>query len=278
MAEFSIRARLATAVAAALAVSGVVMGVSPIPAQAISSLALAGPVGSGVFGSNVVVLSNGNYVVADPKFDGSALEIGAVYLYDGVTDQIISTVTGSTANDHVGDGGITEVDNSNFVIVSSSWDNGSADDAGAVTWVDGTVGLDGQISPTNSLVGSTSQDLVGLNGVTVLKPNGNYVVVSSMWNSLAPAATEAGAVTWGDGTTGISGPVTATNSLVGSTTNDSVGLDGVTALTNGNYVVVSGRLAQRPQRVGRCGNLGRWRRRHRWCGQRDQQLGRQQHQ
>ena len=239
MAGFSIQARLATVVAAALVVSGVVMGASPIPAQALTGTQVVGPPGSSLFGENVLVLSNGNYVVADPKFDGPALETGAVYLYDGATNEIISTLTGSTANDYVGDGGITEVGESNFVIVSSSWDNGLADDAGAVTWVDGTTGLDGVVSPANSLVGSSSQDLIGLDGVTVLE-NGNYVVASSMWNRVAPAASEAGAVTWGDGTAGISGPVTAANSLVGGSANDSVGLDGVTALTNGNYVVASG--------------------------------------
>ena len=37
------------------------------------------------------------------------------------------------------------------------------------------------------------------------------------------AAAGAGAVTWGSGTAGVSGPVSATNSLVGSTANDYVG-------------------------------------------------------
>ena len=46
-------------------------------------------------------------------------------------------------------------------------------------------------------------------------------------------------MTWGSGLGGLTGPVTSGNSLVGSTASDWVGLDGVTALTNGNYVVVS---------------------------------------
>ena len=48
----------------------------------------------------------------------------------------------------------------------------------------------------------------------------------------------AGAVTWANGTTVISGVVSATNSLVGSTTSDNVGRN-IVALTNGNYVVIS---------------------------------------
>ena len=61
---------------------------------------------------------------------------------------------------------------------------------------------------------------VGSNGVTALS-NGNYVVSSPDWTN--GAAADAGAVTWGSGTAGVSGPVSATNSLVGSTADDSVG-------------------------------------------------------
>ena len=49
--------------------------------------------------------------------------------------------------------------------------------------------------------------------------NGNYVVRSAYWDN--GAATNAGAVTWGSGTTGVSGVVSSSNSLVGSTSNDS---------------------------------------------------------
>ena len=63
------------------------------------------------------------------------------------------------------------------------------------------------------LVGSHFGDLVGGNdgqGVTALT-NGNYVVDSPIWNN------QEGAVTGGNGTTGITGTVSAANSLVGST-------------------------------------------------------------
>ncbi len=69
--------------------------------------------------------------------------------------------------------------------------------------------------------------------------NGNYVVTSPDWAN--GAAGDAGAVTWGSGTAGVSGVVSATNSLVGSTAGDSVGENAgsVLALSNGNYVVSS---------------------------------------
>ena len=63
--------------------------------------------------------------------------------------------------------------------------------------------------------------------------NGNYVVDSRFWNG------SRGAVTWGNGSTGVSGTVSAANSLVGSNPGDYVGGVMVTPLSNGNYVVES---------------------------------------
>jgi hypothetical protein len=46
-------------------------------------------------------------------------------------------------------------------------------------------------------------------------------------------------VTWGSGVAGISGAVSAANSLIGSAANDLIGYEGVFPLHNGNYVVCS---------------------------------------
>src|ERR1700733_2749247 len=82
------------------------------------------------FGAKVYVLPNGNFVVTDPSATVSGLaKAGAVYLYhaDGT---LISTLTGSHANDQVGYGAYTgteaiaAVGASNFVVVSSQWNNG----------------------------------------------------------------------------------------------------------------------------------------------------------
>ena len=62
---------------------------------------------------------------------------------------------------------------------------------------------------------------------------------SAAWDRPSPATLDVGAVTWGNGLVGLTGAVTSGNSLVGSSASDWVGLDGVTALSNGNYVVVS---------------------------------------
>jgi hypothetical protein len=137
----------------------------------------------------------------------------------------------------VGNGGITALSNGNYVVSSSSWDNGTITNAGAVTWGSGTAGVSGAVSATNSLVGSTASDSVGNTGITALT-NGNYVVRTANWGQ-GGTRTNLGAVTWGSGTTGVSGVVSAANSLVGSKANDQVGSGGITALTNGNYVVRS---------------------------------------
>ena len=67
----------------------------------------------------------------------------------------------------------------------------------------GVRGLAGVVSSANSLIGSTASDLVGY-GVIALT-NGNYVILSTSWQN--GAVTGAGAVTWGSGTTGVSGVV-----------------------------------------------------------------------
>ncbi len=197
---------------------------------------IAGPSGSGAFGTAVAVLPNGNIVVTDPNAGTS--NQGAVYLYSP-RGTLISTLNGSTANDHVGLGyttsdgngndvivAITVLTSGNFVVSSPNWNN----NAGAVTWMNGNTGLSGVVSAANSLIGSSANDYVGSTlggsaGVTELN-NGNYIVLSPQWNAT-------GATTWANGTTGVSGPVSAANSLVGGPP------IAITALTNGNYVVVA---------------------------------------
>ncbi len=198
---------------------------------------LTGPVGSGDFGSRITVLTNGNYVVTDLSWDnGAIVDVGAVYLYDGSTHALISTLTGSRANDQVGSRGITALSNGNYVVSIPSWDNGVIVNVGAVTWASGTTGLSGLVSASNSLVGSTAGDAVGSGGITALS-NGNYVASSPNWDN--GTATNAGAVTLCSGITGVFGVVSASNSLVGSISNNQVGNIRVIALSNGNYVVSS---------------------------------------
>jgi hypothetical protein len=148
-----------------------------------------------------------------------------------------NSITGTASGDTVGVGGVVALTNGNYVVRSPNWDNGGgATNAGAATFALGTGVTVATVSPANSLVGSTTNDNVSGAGVSALT-NGNYVVQSPAWNN--GATVDVGAATFGSGTTGISGLVSAANSLIGTTANDFVSLGGVAALSNGNYVVGS---------------------------------------
>lgn len=219
----------------------------------------------------LVALPNGHYLILSPTW-GAAM--GAVTWADGSgpttgTVSAENSLVGSTPGDYVGaqesdyidtQAGITILNNGNYVITSLDWHNGSAASAGAVTWGNGNGGTVGEISPANSLVGSTQDDVVGKSGVFPLT-NGNYVVLSYLWDN--GAITDAGAATWGNGNNGVVGEVSELNSLVGSTTSERLGYHKMAALTNGHYVVTStwwdnGELVDAGQSCGEMAMVARW--------------------
>ncbi|OWK47468.1 beta strand repeat-containing protein [Fimbriiglobus ruber] len=207
-----------------------------VPAAAFSAFVDPHPSAGDGFGAQIVPLSTGNVVITAPQDNSGGADAGAVYLFSGVTGALISSLIGSHQGDEIGSSGIIPLANGNFVIVSPNWSDGSASKVGAVTFGSGETGASGVVNAANSLVGSTTGDQIGSNGVTVLS-NGNYLIASPDWSN--GTAADAGAMTFGNGATGIVGTVSAANSLVGSTTNDQVGGHGVTVLSNGNYVVAS---------------------------------------
>ena len=133
------------------------------------------PASGNLFGYTVLPLSTGNVVVTSPLDDAGGTDAGAVYLFNGATGALISTLLGSSAGDVIGAGGVTALTNGNYVIRSFNWSSGGNPNVGAVTWGSGTTGVSGVVSAANSLVGSTADDNLGGEDVTVL-PNGNYVV------------------------------------------------------------------------------------------------------
>ncbi len=179
------------------------------------------------------VLTNGNYVIADPYFnDGAIPQVGVVFLYDGLTNTLISTLKGTTAYDLIGLS-VTALSNGNYVVSSPYWDNGNIINAGAFTWCNGTTGLNGVVNSNNSLVGSSKDDL----GASIYPlSNGNYILRCNSWDN--GAITNAGAVTWCNGATGITGVVSSNNSLVGSHIDDYIGSD-IVILKNSNYIIIS---------------------------------------
>jgi hypothetical protein len=172
----------------------------------------------------ITVLLNGNYVVATPGWNNW---LGAATWGSSAGGPIgnisaANSLVGSDQHSNVAypgilartpGTGVIALANGNYVVTS----------ANLATWGDGSVGLKGVLSESNSLL-STS-------GVTVLAlSNGNYVVSDINWNGV-------GAAVWGNGSSGTIGIVSAGNALTGTMQSDAVGA--LLALSNGNYVVGS---------------------------------------
>ncbi|MEX8499820.1 YDG domain-containing protein, partial [Leptothrix ochracea] len=197
-----------------------------------------------VASGGVTALSDGNYVVNSPTFGANAE--GAVTWASGASGKAgvllpAESLMGVGVGDQIGLGGVTALANGNYVVSSPAWGSnwGANQGLGAVTWVSGaTAALGGTVTAANSMVGSQVGDQVGSGGVTALNhPNGDYVINSPQWSNAALAAV--GAVTRVNGGAVQRGVVGTTNSLVGSASNDQLGSGGITALSNGAYVIDS---------------------------------------
>ncbi|NOV29501.1 YDG domain-containing protein [Methylomonas sp. ZR1] len=173
------------------------------------------------------------YMVLSPLWNGSA---GAVTFWNATATKTgtlgsANSLVGTTANDHVGGGGILLKDGY-YLVLSPDWDNGGATDAGAVTWGSKTSGVSGAVGAGNSLVGSTANDGVGSDANNIIDVGvADYVVLTPTWDNGGNA--DAGAASWGSFGSGVSGAISSSNSLIGSHTNDRVGSGGVVTAFNG---------------------------------------------
>lgn len=220
-----------------------VVGASNSLVGSAANEAVGGAIAGEFSNQSVVALANGNYVVRTPNWDhGAIVDAGAVTWGDGNIGAVGlidsgRALVGATTNDHIGSRGVAALTNGNYVVSSPGWDKSGVANVGAVTWGNGSTGTAGKVGIDNSLVGSSQDDAVGdyPYGGAIALSNGNYVVVSPDWHGNGIAG--AGAVTWGSGTVGIVGTVSAANSIVGTHIDDQLG--SVTPLTNGNFVVAS---------------------------------------
>ncbi|PGH55494.1 hypothetical protein CRT60_19545 [Azospirillum palustre] len=214
-------------------------GTTGVTGVVSDSNSLVGSTTNDRVGSSISMLSNGNYVVGSSSWSNNGTASAGAATWGngttGVTGVVSDTnsLVGSMANQKIG-ASVTTLTNGNYVVTSTATSNGATTYAGSATWVDGTLGLTGTVSTTNSLMGSSANDGTGFS--TTGLSNGNYVVATTSWTN--GAATYAGAVTWANGSTGLTGTISSSNSLVGTTASDRVGV-GVVALSNGNYVVRS---------------------------------------
>ncbi|MBL9115143.1 MAG: hypothetical protein JNJ83_09045 [Verrucomicrobiaceae bacterium] len=211
-------------------------------------------------GAGGLELANGNYLVLSRFFDQVApikADVGAITWCSGTAGvkgpvSATNSLIGQTASDLLGDSLPLVLTNGNYVVLAPEWDHDGVVDAGAAMWCNGSSGEVGTLLGDRALVGQSTNDRVGADGVPLT--NGNYVVVSDSWSNPATSVSDVGAVTFGNGKTGIRGAVSQGNSLVGKLSGDQVGAEGAVALTNGNYVVVSDRW-QHPSTLVDCGAI-----------------------
>ena len=122
--------------------------------------------------TGVTALANDNYVIASQLDDSGLADNGSVRLVDGMTGTLVvgGTITGSTANDQLGSGGVTALANNDYVIVSPLDDEGGID-FGSVRLVDGATGIQIGASITGTVAGDMSMATV------TGSPGGDYYIL-----------------------------------------------------------------------------------------------------
>jgi hypothetical protein len=86
------------------------------------------PNAGNAFGWGFLILPSGNVVITSPYDDAGGTDAGAVYLFNGMTGSLISTLKGVRRAIIIGITGLTQLTNGNYVIRSSSWDSGTVTD------------------------------------------------------------------------------------------------------------------------------------------------------
>lgn len=186
------------------------------------------------FGDRVVVLPNGNIVIAEPGDDTMAMDAGVVHLYKPNSTTPISSIFGDNPDDLLGfvqfgfsNLGIFALPNNNYVIASPADDVNGIDDAGSVRLVNGSTGM--QIG--TPIIGNDANDQFGLMSVTALG-NNNYVVASA--SGAEGDLTNEGSVRLVNGNTGMQIGMPIVVDVVFERFNFQI-----IALSNNNYVIAS---------------------------------------
>ena len=201
-----------------------------------------GTTSNDMVGHTIKILSNGNFVVYSPLWNNGAIQMAGAVTWMSGNSPTVGTINVSNSliggsvnnfqyNQNTLVGNILTLNNGHYLVCNSNWDNGNATNVGAVTWCNGNGGTTGMISANNSLVGNSANDSIGR--MVALLPNGNYVVGSRSFDNGLDS--NAGAVTFCNGNTGLTGIVSPLNSMVGSSESDF--LENVTPLTNSHFIV-----------------------------------------
>jgi hypothetical protein len=70
-----------------------------LPSATFSEFVDPNPAPGNRFGEQVVTLENGNVLITSPGDDAGGADVGALYLFNGHTGELISTLTGSASGD-----------------------------------------------------------------------------------------------------------------------------------------------------------------------------------
>jgi hypothetical protein len=142
-----------------------------------------------------------------------------------------NSLVGITSGDSVGSNGIAVLANGDYVVGSTSYDNGGLQNVGAATLCSGTGGCTGAVNGSNSLIGASADDSVGY---AVPHPNGGYFVAAVYWDD-GPTPNVGLVVRCS--ATGCTGVISDTGGIKGSQANDYVG--DLRVLSNGNYIIAN---------------------------------------
>lgn len=181
------------------------------------------------------------FVIHNKDFNAGAggITVGRVgSAFTGTLSASNSLVGGSSTQPLVGDSGqlVVGIPSGYFIAASPDWGDGGGANRGAVTWSSLATPVVGAISASNSLVGGLANSRVGT-GLVVDGTHGFALVNSPQWGDAGGA--NRGAVTRISLSTGLTGLISASNSLVGSQAGDRVGSDGIALNSDGSYVVFS---------------------------------------
>jgi hypothetical protein len=193
-------------------------------------------IGSG----GVRALADSGYLVLSPNADLPEItDAGAATLGPagvGVAGHVsaASSRVGRASGDRVGSGGATALANGGAVVLSPLWrsDAGVAG-VGAATLMRGPADV-GPVDASNSLVGATAGDFTGASVAALA--NGHYVVETRAWSGLPDFR---GAVTWGNGVTGVTGAISSARSIVARSAGGFSTLSSAVALSDGHYVIAA---------------------------------------
>ncbi|MDR7423407.1 MAG: hypothetical protein QN159_13190 [Armatimonadota bacterium] len=178
-----------------------------------------------VGGGNIWALPGGAYVIGGSRWDnGPLVDAGFAMVVDGGAPSTLpinatNALVGGSANDRVG-GVVTLAAPDVVVVRATGLDNGTIADAGGVSVF--RVGAEpaGVMDAGNALLGTSDAENAGSAGTVVF--GADRIAIATPGHDLG-LVENVGAVTLGDVDDPPTGPITATNSLIGATAESGAG-------------------------------------------------------